>query len=176
MIDKPVSVLHRLVLEEELHLAIGTFSRPDSETSRTRLISDVLCLLCRTDHPTAKLNRPRWKDISGLPLITLQKGNGIRDLLEAAYASAQIPFAPAFELEQVSTIVSLVHAGFGISVLPPYALAVLPILGLTARPLGPPQIGRSIEAIYRADRSLSPAAVQFIKIARRLAGGLRKEF
>lgn len=173
LVDRPVPVIYGLLREGELNLAIGTFLRTDAGISRLPLIADALSLLCREDHPLAAIKRPRWKDLAGLPLVTLHRGNGIREQMERGYASAGLEAAPAFEVEQLTTVVAMVEAGFGITVLPPYALSALPARGVVTRPLGPLHVTRKIEIVHRTDRPPSPAANDFIRLLRQHAARLQ---
>jgi len=54
----------------------------------------------------------------------------------------------------------MAKAGFGIIVLPPYALSALPIKSLAGRELFEPDVARVIDVAHRHDRSLSPAAAE----------------
>ena len=81
----------------------------------------LVCFIVQADHPLAGSMQPRWSDLAGVPLIALRRGNGIREQLERGYAAAGLDAEPAFELDQLTTIVAMVEAGFGITVLPLYA-------------------------------------------------------
>lgn len=164
LVDRSVSAIYELLREGEINLAVGTFRRDDDGITRIPLISYLFALLCRADHPLAANMRPRWSDLAGVPLIALRHGNGIREQVESGYTAAGLDAEPAFELDQLTTIVSMVEAGFGITVLPLYALTVLPKQSLVARPLIDPPVTREIDVAHRDDRSPSPAAADFVRL------------
>ena len=132
--------------------------------------------VCRADHPLAAIPRARWRDLADAPLIALRRGNGIREQIERGYAAAGSNAEPAFELDQLTTVLAMVEAGFGITVLPLYALSALPTQSLVARELIDPNVTREIDVAHREDRSLSLAAIEFAPAAaqrRRTAIGKR---
>jgi DNA-binding transcriptional LysR family regulator len=164
VVDRPISAIYRLLREGEINLAVGTFLGNEDGIARIPLVSYLFALLCRADHPLAGNMRPRWSDLAGVPLVALRRGNGIREQLERGYAAAGLDAEPAFELDQLTTIVAMVEAGFGITVLPLYAIKALSTPSLVARPLVDPPVTREIDVAHRDDRSLSPAAEDFVRL------------
>ncbi|MCR0985160.1 LysR family transcriptional regulator [Roseomonas populi] len=170
LLDRPIATISALVRDGEVQLGMGTFRREEG-LARVPLVADQLSLLCRADHPLALRAEPGWADLAGLPLIALRPGNGIRDQVERGYEAAGLRAEPAFELDQIGTVVAMVEAGLGITVLPPYALGPLSTGSLVVRPLGRPSIMREIEIVHREGRSLPPAAAGFVRLLR--AGAAR---
>ncbi|MEG0142218.1 MAG: LysR substrate-binding domain-containing protein, partial [Comamonas sp.] len=62
------------------------------------------------------------------------------------------------EVEQLATVMGLVHAGLGISVVPALSLFHFDKPGLITRPLSLPGMDRQIYLVRRRERSLSLAA------------------
>ncbi len=166
VIDRSVSVIYQLLLDGEINLAVGTFRRDEDGIARIPLVSYQFAVLCRADHPLAANLRPRWSDLAGVPLVALRHGNGIREQLETGYATAGLAPELAFELDQITTVVAMVEAGFGIAVLPLYAITALSSPSLVARPLVEPPVTREIDVGHRENRSLSPAAQDFVRLLR----------
>jgi DNA-binding transcriptional LysR family regulator len=164
LVDRSVSAIYDLLRQGEINLAVGTFRRSEDGIARIPLVSYLLALVCRADHPLAANTRPRWSDLAGVPLIALRRGNGIREQVERGYTAAGLDAEPAFELDQMTTIISMVEAGFGVTVLPLYALTVIPKQSLVARPLVDPPVTREIDVAHRDDRSLSPGATDFVRL------------
>lgn len=175
LVDRPIADLHQMLKDGELHLAIGTFLRVDPSITRRSLVTDSFSLLCRTDHPLAALKRPRWRDLEGHALIALRGGNGIREQLERGYAAAGLTAEPAHEFSQLATVIAMVEAGFGLTVLPLYGLTALPSDQLIARPLNSPSLKRDFDVVHRADRTLSPGALAFIDSLGRAARDLKRQ-
>jgi DNA-binding transcriptional LysR family regulator len=164
LIDRSVAAIYDLLREGEINLAVGTFRRNEDGIARIPLVAYPLALVCRADHPLAANMRPRWSDLAGLPLIALRRGNGIREQVERGHSAAGLDAEPAFELDQITTILSMVEAGFGVTVLPLYALTVVPKQSLVARPLADPPVTLEIDVAHRDDRSLSPGAADFVRL------------
>jgi DNA-binding transcriptional LysR family regulator len=175
LVDRSVSAIYDLLREGEINLAVGTFRRNEDGIARIPLVSYLLALVCRADHPLAANLHPRWGDLAGVPLIALRRGNGIREQVERGHAAAGLDAEPAFELDQITTILSMVEAGFGITVLPLYALTVIPKHSLVARPLADPPVTREIDVAHRDDRSLSPAAADFVRLLKMGATQLQSQ-
>ncbi len=173
VVDRSVAAIYELLTSGDIDLAVGTFRRDEDGIARIPLVSYLFALLCRADHPLAAIARPRWSDLANVPLIALRRGNGIREQLEQGYAAAGLNAEPAFELDQLTTIFAMVETGFGITVLPLYALSALPTQSLVARELVQPTVARDIDVAHREDRSLSPAAVEFVRLLRLNAAPLQ---
>ncbi len=164
--DRPIAAIDQMLHSGEVQLAVGTFLRSRQGLVRVPLITDHLSLLCRADHPLASEAEPGWAQLAGQPLVTLRHGNGIRDQVDRGYEAVGLRAEPALEADQIGTVVALVEAGFGITVLPPYSMDPYATPSLVVRPLGNPAIARDVEAVYREDRSLSPAAAEFVRLLR----------
>ena len=174
LMDRPINGVAALLEEGALDLAVGTFPPDAGEWQRIPLIRDHFALLCRQDHPLAGMAEVPWAALAGERLITLRPGNGIRQQTEQAYRAAGLEAAPAFELDQLGTVVAMVQQGLGITVLPPYALwAYAP--ALVARPLTGPALAREIEVVHRRGRALPPVGVEFVRQLRAAAVRLQEE-
>jgi len=145
---------------------IGTFPPGEPGIERAALARDSLALFSRPgDHDSVK--PMGWKELAGLPLITLTSESSIRRLVEIGYETAEVPVDPAFEVTHVATALALVEMGLGFSVLPTYANAEARMRGLSMRPLIRPRISRDISVIHASGRSLSPAVQALMPVLRK---------
>ena len=80
----------------------------------------VLAALPR-DHPRARSKSLSLKDLRGEPFIMLRDGHCFRDLSISACSSARITPHIAFESGQFSSVLAMVGAGIGISMVPEMA-------------------------------------------------------
>jgi DNA-binding transcriptional LysR family regulator len=175
LIDARTDEIVSKVKSGQADIGVGTFSLEEEGLSRTKLTKDALMLFCEGSHPMTSVPNPRWRDLKGLPLITLTRDSGIRALVESGYETANLTLdRPAFEVSQIATALALVEAGLGVTILPTYALVSCKNRNILALPLSHPAISREILAITRSGRSLPPAGTDFIQLLQRNAK-LRRE-
>jgi DNA-binding transcriptional LysR family regulator len=174
LVDRPTSAILNMVLSGDLGLGVGTFPKVDPGLCKVPLISDQISLLCRFDQPIASNERPTWRDLVGQPLLALRPGSGVREQVNRGFHLAGLEPTFNFEFDQLSTLLAFVEAGLGVTVLPIYALSFLPMGSLIARPLRAPEMTRKIDIVYRLDRSLTPAAHEFVRLLRVSASTLRR--
>lgn len=118
------------------------------------LLRDPFVLVCRPDHPLARLDKVPWRKLQGQPLILLDYSSGSRRLIDHALASHGIEANVVQQTGHTLTAFRMVEAGLGISVSP--ALAPPPAT-LVTRPLTPRE-SRDVVLLKRKQRSLSPLA------------------
>lgn len=128
--------------------------------------TDGFHLVCRSDHPLAagigRSARTRSAavlspaDLAAWPFVHLARHSSVRQYLEAAFHPQAM--RTLMEVEQLATVMGMVRAGLGISVVPTLALFHFEQPGLVTRPLALPGLTRQIYLVRRRDRGLSPAA------------------
>jgi DNA-binding transcriptional LysR family regulator len=155
---------------------IGNVALPANDAGLVnRPLSRVkLMLFCESQHPLASLRSPKWHDLKDHPIIALPSDSGIRTLLAHGYKSAGLALQPAYEVQQITTALAYVEAGLGITVLPAYAQASMS-RRVTMRPLTP-GVFRDDIIITRRDRSLPPAAADFLRVLQRQAKALESRY
>ena len=120
------------------------------------IFRDPFKLVCRSDSPLAEGSAAlAWSDLAGLPLI----------LNEAARALPSPEFqrlaaAARFSVRNVTSLLAMVSAGMGFTLLPALATVNLPA-SLTARPLQDTVIFRTVGIYWRDGRIPSPVASLF---------------
>lgn len=150
-----------LVRRGEVDFGIGTDfgQRPDLATRL--LTTDTFIAVLPPGHPMAKRRELTWNDLKGVPLIGPPAGNPVREQLDFALAREGITLVRSFEVALPLTIVGMVEGGLGIAVLTTAATRLAEALGLSVRKITRPVIKRDISLLFHADRSLSPAALNF---------------
>lgn len=148
---------------------IGTFQLGEEGIDRIPLVRDQLMLFCKFGSRFAEADCVQWRQLEGEPLITLTRASGIRLLVEVQFETSEVPLKPAYEVAQIATAISLVEAGLGIAVLPTYALAAVRDRAVAGKPLIDPSISRDVVMIHASGRTLAPAVVSFLSVARRSA-------
>lgn len=163
MIDARTERIVEAVKSGEADIGIGTFPQQEEGLVRTRLARDALLLFCQNKHPLASVQRPRWRDLVGLPVISLTRESGVRQLVEYGCNAAGIVIQSEYEVALATTALALVEVDLGVCILPANALSVARSRPIVARPLSHPTIAREITMIARHGRSLSPAAAEWVQ-------------
>ena len=123
----------------------------DSET----ILHDPFVLVCRRDHPLAKLALVPWKKLRGESLVLLDYASGSRRLIDQQLAMHGIEADVVQQTGHTHTAFRMVEADLGVSITPSLSLPVSE--QLTVRSLTP-IARRAITLIRRRHRSLSPVA------------------
>lgn len=118
--------------------------------------ADGFHLVCRADHPLAQRRRVAVADLQGWPFVHLARHSSVRQYLDAAFFPDTMQ--TLVEVEQLATVMGLVAAGLGISVVPALSLFHFDKPNLVTRPLRLPGLDRQIYLVRRRERSLSVAA------------------
>lgn len=161
--DTEVEGVIARVLSGEADFGIGPERMP-APTLEARLLFEMpFALVFPKDHALAALPRLTWQDVAHHPLISLQ-GQFTERLLDDMDASLRAtPLKPAHEVTFMTTALSMVSAGLGVTVCLPYAEPLATLYGLAMRPLEDPVLSRRFLVYTRPGRSLSPAAESYIE-------------
>ena len=125
------------------------------------LQAEVFCaddfhLVCRADHPLAGATAIKLRDLAVWPFIHLSRSSSVRQYLDAAFHPQAMD--TVMEVDQLATVMGMVRAGLGISVVPALALFHFQQPEIATRPVRLPGLARRIYLVRRRDRSLSVAA------------------
>lgn len=121
---------------------------------------DCCCLVCRRDDPLAGMEEPRLGDLKGRPFLSLNRNAGVRRLIDREALRMGVRLNRRFEIARLSTLLGLVEAGLGVTVLPKLAIPSIPA-NLHVRPLRDQNMSYPIGIITRRGKALSPAAASF---------------
>ena len=116
-----------------------------------------------------------WDEVLRAPCICVGPGNGIRELIDATLARKGRKIVPAWEVAFLTTALSMTAQGLGVTITPSYLVAYLQYPMLVAVPLRNPVVRRNLTVIWRAGRSLSPAARRFVDLLKTINAGSGNE-
>ena len=135
---------------------LGLATAPASDgIARWHVFSDPFGAVVPSGHPLAGRVRCDWADLAGERFIV----NGLCDLIPDA-GFAPIRAAAGLVVPNTTSLLALVRAGVGVTVLP--RLAVLPMEERVAFvPLDGVATRRAVHLLSRGERSLTPAARAF---------------
>jgi DNA-binding transcriptional LysR family regulator len=159
--DVPVEAVQAKVRSGEVDLGVGP-ERADAGGVDARALFELpFVAVLPPDHALARRRRLSWADLAGQSLISLA-GEYTR-LLNADLAAqgGTAPLQPQLEVAYMTTALSMVSAGLGVTTCLPYAQSLIKLYGLKTRPLDSPQVRRAFHLFTRRDRKPSPAAQAF---------------
>lgn len=113
--------------------------------------SDGLMLACAPDHPLAARDRVTEADLIDQPVLLLEGGHCLRDHAIQACHLSTLAGNEVFQATSMATLVQMVAAGLGVTLLPTVAAAVegRPGSGLTLVPLAGGEEARDIVLVWR---------------------------
>jgi DNA-binding transcriptional LysR family regulator len=133
------------------------------------LMDDAFQVVCHTNHPLSQLKKISGTDLARHELVLLRRGSGIRDMLDIAIEKLGHQLNVVHETTQVLTLLGLVEARLGVTVLPSM-LCPDPSHGLFAvRPLYKPSIGRRLGLVFAPGREPTVAARLLADVVHRIA-------
>lgn len=144
------------VAQGDADFALAAIRADTPELQAEPFCRDDFHLVCRTDHPLAAQAQIRVGDLQPWPFVHLARHSSVRQYLDAALFPQTL--RTLVEVEQLATVMGLVQAGLGISVVPALSLFHFDKPGLCTRPLPLPGMERQIYLVRRRERSLSVAA------------------
>ncbi|MEZ5604100.1 MAG: LysR family transcriptional regulator [Burkholderiaceae bacterium] len=159
LVDSPVENVAARVLSGEVDLGIGPERDPNPHIEATTLFELPFMAVMPAEHELARRASVRWSDLAGFPLISL--GGPFAERLAADLHAAARDLTVEAKVSFMSTALSMVSAGMGITVCIPYAASLVRLYSLVMRPLIDPVVTRRFFVLGRSDRSLSPAAQAF---------------
>ncbi|TFW16445.1 LysR family transcriptional regulator [Duganella callida] len=137
---------------------------PDAVTL-TILRRDPLVMVLPDGHPLAAQDSIAISDLKGEPLVMYPEsaGTGIHPQINRLCREAGFQPTIAMEAGEASTIIGLVAAGLGVSVLPS-SFNIIQMRGVCYRPLADPQATTALYLARRKDAT-SPLVAAFVAVA-----------
>ncbi|HUY01811.1 MAG TPA: LysR substrate-binding domain-containing protein [Rhodocyclaceae bacterium] len=156
--DTLAGLIQQKVRDGEADFGIGTFEKAGRELLAEPLMADTLVLACPAGHPLAAKASVAWRALAGHPFISFTRDNSVGQLIRNCLADAGVEVQSAYEVSYLTTVIGMVDAGLGVTVLPSYASPITRFYDIQIRRLVKPVIRREISFITRQGRTLSPAA------------------
>lgn len=159
--DVPADTISQLLRNEEADLALGPWISRDRALSFRELWVDQLHVFFPPGHPLATVKKPTLRTLARYPHIVTRPGTSVRQVLHHALEQAGLDIEIVCEAAYLSTAISMVRAGLGITVLPLSTLSAAPCGGLFYRPVANKYLGRRLGLLALTRTVASPAAVAF---------------
>jgi len=158
LVDTDSRSVHAMVADGTVELGIAGPVAPGAGLSFAPLFRDPFRLVCRRGHPLAARTRPlRWEALASERII----GN---DAAEAIMAPdyRKLVAASALKARNVISLLALVRAGAGVTLLPRLATVSL-TPDLVALPLADGAAVREVGVVLRDGRSPGPVCHAFLE-------------
>lgn len=172
--ERPASIvrIHDVVSDEALDLlrarrvdlALTNVDAVHKDLAYTEILREPFVLLAHKEHPLAPLP---WSEaaITALPIISMPRGTGTRQLVEARFQRAGAQFRPLLELRDLHSIAQFVAADCGIALLPRSAAQLVKTEQLAIHALaGAPE--RSVGVVTRREMALPVLAAWLARSVR----------
>lgn len=151
---------------QEFDLAVVPNTDPGEEFEFEPLFFDEFFLVVPRNHPLARAGKVDFADISRYPLLSRPAGSAIRETIAHEFAKRGLQFTPALESTSLFTLLGMVEAGLGLSLLPRLITPRLNLNAVRIVRIGGFGIFRQIGIMKKRQRRLSPSATAFAQVLR----------
>ena len=160
IVEETTPVLIESLRELSIDIAILALPLRHKDLEFSPLRTEPLFAVLPKDHPQANATTVSLKDLRGESFVMLRDGHCFRDLSIATCASARITPNIAFESGQFSSLLGMVAAGVGISLVP--EMAIDRNAGCRYVRLSDPRATRTIVAAVLRGRSFNRVQHAFL--------------
>lgn len=159
--------IQSLIESEAADLGFGIFLKPAGNLHRRVIFQCEMVCLSKAAGKTPRrrkkiVRRLSWADLAETPLIGLPADNSVQELVDAHLA----PIAPIDEdrlvHNNISTILSMVEAGFGNAVLPSFTVSALDRMNLDAALMEHPIVPVDFYQVNVKGKSRAAAESEFV--------------
>ena len=146
-----------MVASGEVDFGLNARSTHAKEFDSVLLAQESMFLICQEGHVLAKYKSIKLKQLSGCTMINTVRSGSVWQQLQELLKTVAIKDS-GFEVSQFGTLAGLVANGFGVSIVPHFAVHLCKLPGLVAIPIQDRAAVRPIYMLKRKNRSLSAAA------------------
>ncbi len=165
------AVLARLLQEGELDVLIAAQPYPFEHASLESLGSDALVVAVPASHPAARAGRITLAQLRDTPAVTLDPAHCLGEQVAGFCSSQQVLPSVVCRSAQLATVLELVGAEVGLSIVPAMAAARHNTPQCAYVPLAEHSLQREIVAVWRRGAQRSAAAEAFVDCVREVVRG-----
>jgi len=170
LLDFTASQVQSSVHNATADMGICARSELDGDLEFELLVVDPFVAIVPARHSLAKSREISLENLVRHPFLAMVKGTQIRGMVDTAMRRRGLHVNPAYEAAQPATILAMVAANLGVSVLPKRTLSGA--RGLI-RDLEEPGFDRELGVVTRAGQTMTPAAEAFRRQLFRYFGARR---
>jgi LysR family hydrogen peroxide-inducible transcriptional activator len=165
------AVLARLLLDGALDVVIAAMPYPFEHLDTERLGSDALVVAVPATHPAARAGRITLAQLRDAPAVTLDPMHCLGEQVAGFCSSREVSPSVVCRSAQLATVLELVGAGVGVSIVPVMAAARHNTPQCAYVPLADHTLQREIVAVWRRGAARSPQANAFVDCVRDVVRG-----
>jgi LysR family hydrogen peroxide-inducible transcriptional activator len=160
------AALARLLQEGGLDVVIAALPYAFDAVECEVLGTDALVVAVPASHAAARAGRISLAQLHEAPAITLDPAHCLGEQVDGFCASRGVAPGVVCRSAQLSTVLELVGAGIGVSIVPAMAASRHNTPNCAYLPLAEQPLSREIVALWRRGTRLSPAARAFVERVR----------
>lgn len=165
------AVLARLLLDGALDVVIAALPYPFEQLDTELLGTDALVVAVPSTHPAARTGRITLAQLHDAPAVTLDPAHCLGEQVEGFCSSRQVQPSVVCRSAQLATVLELVGADVGVSIVPAMAAARHNTPQCAYLSLVDHQLQREIVAVWRRGVVPSPASRAFVDAVRDVMRG-----
>ncbi|TWF47471.1 LysR family transcriptional regulator [Neorhizobium alkalisoli] len=168
IVDEPANVVLTSVLSGDADIGLAFGRNLGEGIDFDILMDDPYVMACQPDHPLAEKAQVTWSDLGPYPLIVAGSKNGNRFLIDLHLQNNRSPRKGVYEVQHLSSSLSLVEAGLGISVVSTLLMLMNHNPNIVFRPIVSPTLFRGVGILRKRNGALTPAAQAFYQSLRKV--------
>jgi DNA-binding transcriptional LysR family regulator len=123
ILDASLDGVEKMILEEEADVGLGVFFKCAPGLKKTALAQFGLMKVSAAEWPPDTIGKARWSSLKSETLIGLVPGNPIQKVIDGELRKVGATVDHSRSVSLFSTLIALVEAGFGTTVVPAFAIA-----------------------------------------------------
>lgn len=155
------------VRNNEVDFAIGPRFERARELDFRPIAVDHFHAVLPPGDALGRRRRIAFADIVDRPMLAMPRASALRMVLDNIYRERGLSLVPRFEVSHHLTLMAMVEAGLGVTVLPAICLGAAGFRRLRTARLVDPPLARELGLITLRGQALSPAASRFAQMVER---------
>ena len=161
--------LEAKVVSGEADLGVGPERTVGADIDVVPLMKAPVMLVCPKRHPLASARRVTWKDVVAQPFVAQRGEYSARIERDLNAWSKDLHLRPTDEVTYLTTALSLVSAGLGVTASPGHVQRLAKAFGLHMRPVVDPKMVREFCVFLPRRRVINPAAASLLEALHEIA-------
>jgi DNA-binding transcriptional LysR family regulator len=158
LLDSSASEIAERVQAGDAEFGITIVSANRWDLDLKPIVKEPFVLVCSRSLPIAAHASLTWAQIQDVPLVRIAAETGNRILIDDALGARREALSWRYEVQRVTTAISLVRSGVGAAIVPQLGVSIVGSPDLVSIPLRAPLVTRTLGLITRKGQPLKPSA------------------